>query len=78
MEFRKKLDFADALKNFTFQTNISYIYNRVNKGSSSNLDRPMQGQSPYVINASLQYDVEKLGINTTLTYLTRLVTGFIM
>ncbi len=28
----------------------------------------MQGQSPYVINASLQYDIEKLGINTTLLF----------
>ncbi len=67
MEFRKKLDFSDALKNFTFQTNVSYIYNRVKKGSA-NLNRPMQGQSPYVINAALQYDVEKLGINTTLLF----------
>lgn len=67
LEFRKKLDFADALKNFTFQTNLSYIYNRVTKGSA-NLDRPMQGQSPYVINAAIQYDVEKLGINTTLLF----------
>ncbi len=67
VEFRRKLDFADALKNFTFQTNVSYIYNRVKKGSA-NLDRPMQGQSPYVINAALQYDVEKLGINTTLLF----------
>ncbi len=67
LEFRKKLDFADALKNFTFQTNISYIYNRV-KSEAENLDRPMQGQSPYVLNAALQYDVEKLGINTTLLF----------
>jgi outer membrane receptor protein involved in Fe transport len=64
-EFRKKLDFNDALKNFTFQTNISYIYNRVERDSSK-LNRPMQGQSPYVINAALQYDIEKYGINTTL------------
>ncbi|MEP6926317.1 MAG: TonB-dependent receptor [Ginsengibacter sp.] len=67
MEFRKKLDFIDALKNFTFQTNISYIYNRVSRDSSQ-LNRPMQGQSPYVVNASLQYDIEKYGINTTLLF----------
>lgn len=67
LEFRKKLDFVEALKNFTFQTNISYIYNRV-KSEQEQLDRPMQGQSPYVINAALQYDVEKLGINTTLLF----------
>ncbi len=67
MEFRKRLDFSEALKNFIFQTNISYIYNRVTK-NDANLDRPMQGQSPYVINASLQYDVEKYGLNTTLLF----------
>ena len=66
-EFRKKLDFTQALRNFTFQTNLSYIYNRV-KTDSFKLERPMQGQSPYVLNASLQYDVEKLGLNTTILY----------
>jgi hypothetical protein len=66
-EFRKKLDFTQALRNFTFQTNLSYIYNRV-KTDSFKLERPMQGQSPYVLNASLQYDVEKLGLNTTVLY----------
>jgi outer membrane receptor protein involved in Fe transport len=67
LEFRKKLDFSEALKNFVFQTNISYVYNRVTK-NDANLDRPMQGQSPYVINASLQYDLEKYGLNTTLLF----------
>src|SRR5688572_24582148 len=28
----------------------------------------MQGQSPYIINASLQYDIEPLGINTTVLF----------
>jgi hypothetical protein len=28
----------------------------------------MQGQSPYLINATLQYDVEKLGLATTLLF----------
>ena len=32
------------------------------------LDRPMQGQSPYLINAALQYDVEEIGLNTTLLF----------
>ena len=67
LEFRKKLDFHPTFKNFTFQGNVSYIYNRV---SSKNipLDRPMQGQSPYLINAGIQYDIEKYGINTTLLF----------
>ncbi|MEO7310514.1 MAG: TonB-dependent receptor [Chitinophagaceae bacterium] len=66
-EFRKKLDFNEILKNFTFQTNLSYIKNRVTS-TGTQLDRPMQGQSPYLINGSLQYDVEKLGLNTTLLF----------
>ncbi|MBC7587107.1 MAG: TonB-dependent receptor [Chitinophagaceae bacterium] len=63
LEFRKKLGFNNALKNFTVQGNLSYIYNRV-----PGLNRPMQGQSPYIINVGLQYDVEKLGLTTTLLF----------
>lgn len=65
LEFRKKLDFAPALKNFIVQGNIAYIYNRV---SDAIFNRPMQGQSPYLINLGLQYDLEKLGLNTTLLF----------
>jgi outer membrane receptor protein involved in Fe transport len=66
-EIRKKLDFANALKNFTFQSNLSYIFNKV-EDPNVQIDRPMQGQSPYLINASLQYDLEKYGFNTTLLF----------
>ena len=67
MEIRKKLDFIQGLKNFIFQSNVSYILNRVSK-SNANLERPMQGQSPYVLNASLQYDLNKYGLSTTLLF----------
>jgi hypothetical protein len=67
LEFRKKLDFNSTLKNFTVQGNISYIYNRV-KGIGVNESRSMQGQSPYLINAGIQYDLEKYGLNTTLLF----------
>jgi hypothetical protein len=68
VDFRKKLDvISDGLKNFTFQGNFSYIYNRVTS-AGINLDRPMQGQSPYLVNASIQYDVEKIGLTTTLLF----------
>jgi hypothetical protein len=63
LEFRRKLDFTPALKNLTAQGNLSYIYNRV-----PGLNRPMQGQSPYLINLGLQYDIEKIGLNTTLLF----------
>lgn len=63
VEFRRKLDFTPALKNLTAQGNLSYIYNRI-----PSLNRPMQGQSPYLINLGLQYDIEKIGLNTTLLF----------
>lgn len=66
-EFRKKLDMINLFKNFTLQGNFSYIHNRVSD-SKSNIDRPMQGQSPYVINAGLQYDIDKKGFSTTLLF----------
>ena len=66
-EFRKKLDFInDALKNFTLTGNLSYIYSRVEDTVA--LDRPLQGQSPYLINAGLQYDIEKIGFSSTVLF----------
>jgi outer membrane receptor protein involved in Fe transport len=66
-EFRKKLDFvAQALKNFTVTGNLSYIHSRVK--DTAELDRPMQGQSPYLINAGLQYDLEKIGFTGNLLF----------
>lgn len=67
IELRKKLDFASALKNFTFQTNLSYIFSKV-ESEGIKLDRPMQGQSPYVINLALQYDLEKIGWSSTVLF----------
>jgi outer membrane receptor protein involved in Fe transport len=68
LEIRKKLDFiAQGLKNFSFQGNAAYIYNRVNFENKT-LDRPMQGQSPYLINAGLLYDAEKIGLTSTLLF----------
>jgi outer membrane receptor protein involved in Fe transport len=67
LDIRKRLDIVDALKNFTIQGNLSYIYNRV-KDKAKTLDRPMQGQSPYVVNLGLQYDPEKAGISMTVLF----------
>jgi len=66
-EVRKKLDFSRPLKNFTFQSNISYIYSRA-KDDVFQLDRPLQGQSPYVINMGILYDHQESGINATLLF----------
>ena len=67
MEFRKKMDFINVLKNFTIQFNGSYIYSLV-KDSLLDVNRPMQGQSPYVLNAGLFYDLEKADITATLLF----------
>jgi len=67
IEFRKKLDFVNALKNFTISGNASYIYSRV-KDTTGTINRPLQGQSPYLINFGIQYDVEKLGLSSTLLF----------
>ncbi|MBI5859118.1 MAG: outer membrane beta-barrel protein [Sphingobacteriales bacterium] len=67
LEFRKKLDFISGrFKNFTLSGNVSYIYSRVK--DTIDLNRPMQGQSPYLINVGLQYDLEKIGFSSTLLF----------
>ena len=64
VELRKKLDAISGLKNFTFQTNISVIKSKVTD-SALKVNRPLQGQSNYVVNAGLLYDLEKIGLNVT-------------
>jgi TonB-dependent receptor len=67
IEYRKKLDVFPSLKNFTVQSNISLINSNV-KDAIRELNRPLQGQSSYVINAGLLYDLEKYGINATMLF----------
>ena len=80
-EFRKSLSFLASgsekygwLDNLYFNGNVSVITSKVDLG---NLDingnklpassRPLQGQSPYLINAGFQYDGKK-GTNLSLLY----------
>lgn len=67
LEMRKRLDFIKALKNFTFQANVSLISSKV-KDRTFSIDRSLQGQSPYVLNLGLLYDLEKPGISATLLF----------
>lgn len=67
LEIRKRLDFSQALKNFTIQGNFAYIKSKV-EDVHFDVDRPMQGQSPYVINLGLLYDLEEKGFNATLLF----------
>ena len=67
LEYRKKMDFVKALKNFTLTGNLSYIYSKVND-TTGNINRPLQGQSPYLINVGINYDLEKAGFSATLLF----------
>ena len=67
VEFRKKLDFISHLQNFTIQANTAYIYSRV-EDANLQVNRPLQGQSPYLLNLGLLYDNEKHGFNSTLLF----------
>ena len=64
VELRKKLDALNGLKNFTVQTNVSVIRSNV-KDENLKVDRSLQGQSNYLVNAGILYDLEKIGLNVT-------------
>ncbi|MCX2745962.1 TonB-dependent receptor [Mangrovivirga sp. M17] len=80
IEFRKRLDFlGEKFENFKFGANFSYIYSRINKSQEEidayqeqELDfedwRPLQGQSPYIINLSLNHYSPKLDWDNTLSF----------
>ncbi len=75
VEFRKRLDFiGKALSPFTVFANGSYILSKVNfetkdaAGNTVKSDRPMQGQSPYVVNCGIQYDRDQSGTSATLLF----------
>ncbi|MDF2187242.1 TonB-dependent receptor [Paraflavitalea sp. CAU 1676] len=69
LEFRKRLDFITSLKNFTLTANAAYIKSRVQADIQGvKIDRQMQGQSPYLLNLGLNYDLQKHGFNATLLF----------
>ena len=59
LEGRKKLN-----KRFTLQANGSYINSKIDD-KNIGINRALQGQSPYLINAGLLYDVVEKGLNIT-------------
>lgn len=73
LELRKNLGFiAKQLKYFSLNTNISVINSKVDLsgiGSTvTNLERRLQGQSPYTINMGLYYDNTNSGTSVNLSY----------
>lgn len=68
IDMKKSLNFV-GLDNFTLGLNAALISSQINFDSSSmEIDRPMQGQSPYLVNASLYYDNKKTGISVGVLY----------
>ncbi|MFO8128469.1 MAG: TonB-dependent receptor [Bacteroidales bacterium] len=78
-EFRKDLDFINFLRSFHLAGNFTYIKSAVkippkelrkirlaDPGRSDT--RPMLLQAPYVINASLGYEHDNLGLESTLAF----------
>jgi outer membrane receptor protein involved in Fe transport len=70
LDVRKKLDFI-GLPNFSVTANAALISSDVRFVPGevvSEPDRPMQGQSPYVINTGIHYSSEKAGLNISALY----------
>jgi TonB dependent receptor/CarboxypepD_reg-like domain/TonB-dependent Receptor Plug Domain len=65
LEMRKNLGFLpnDFFKNIAVFSNLSLMKSVLNfeAGTQAQLNRPLQGQSPYIINAGLQYDNSENG-----------------
>ena len=77
LEVRKNLRFlggnSELLSNFSVFANLTYIFSEVTfkdetLGKTISADRPVQGQSPYLINGGLQYSSSSSGWNGTLLY----------
>lgn len=72
LDIRKKLTFLGAsewLNNFIVFSNISLIKSEVDVITLAGTEkRPLQGQSPFLINAGLQFNSSKTGFSTSLLY----------
>lgn len=68
VEIKKNLDFI-GLKDFSWNFNGAYINSQVHFGKGSlDKNRPMQGQSPYLINTGFFYQNEQHGLSASLLY----------
>lgn len=56
-EVRKGLAFVNkGLENFSVFANLTYSYSKVNLQGTTPTSRPLQGQSPYLVNLGFQYN----------------------
>ena len=68
LDIRKSLDFI-GLKDFSWSFNGALIKSRVEfEAGSKEENRPMQGQSPYLINTGIFYKSEPLQLDVALLY----------
>lgn len=68
VDIRKNLDFM-GMRNFSLSLNGAFIKSKVKfESGAKEEDRPMQGQSPYLINAGLFYQHPKTQWNAALLY----------
>jgi len=75
IEIRKSLENISKnkfLNKISMNVNLSYIRSMVDLGKDSTLsqarNRPLQGQSPYIINAGIMYQDKKSGNTATISY----------
>ncbi len=75
VEIRKGMDFvSDKLKDFTFIGNVTVLKSTVKlnstqaSGKETTQNRPLFGQSPYLINAGFQYTNSEKGFNASILY----------
>ncbi|SDH07747.1 TonB-dependent receptor [Pedobacter terrae] len=71
VDIRKRFDFISEtgfFNDLTFFANLSYIKSEVKLNTIGLNARPLQGQSPYLINAGLQYANEPTGLTFTGLY----------
>jgi outer membrane receptor protein involved in Fe transport len=71
VEIKKRLDFISGafFNNLTFMFNGAYVFSRVSRLTDVNIDnRPLQGQSPYVVNTGLFYNYEPWGLQVNAMY----------
>ncbi|MFN8241540.1 MAG: TonB-dependent receptor [Bacteroidales bacterium] len=68
-ESRKTLDFIPGMKDFSLVLNASLIRSKVQfeEGKLAR-NRPLEGQSPYIVNAGLYYHNQEKGLMITLLY----------
>ncbi len=68
LDVRKNLAFI-GLRDFSLSLNVAWIESRVFFGDASlEHDRPMQGQSPYIVNGGLFYQPERLSLTIGVLY----------